>query len=279
MTALSPAITDHVELDDQEVGELAVQFEEQEPEDLLEWALATFAPARLAIVTSLQIESLVLVDMALEVRPDLREQLRVMTIDTGRLPEATLEFLDDVRRHFDLPVEVVVPDAGPIERFVTANGPLSFRQSVEQRLLCCQLRKVQPLVGYLTGLDAWLTGLRRDQWATRANVRKVELDHDHGGIVKLNPLADWTEQDVWDYAEDRAVPVHPFYAQGYPSIGCAPCTRPVPDGADKRAGRWWWEENAPKECGMHCAIETGGFEHELHALLGDPHAADAGGER
>jgi phosphoadenosine phosphosulfate reductase len=124
------------------------------------------------------------------------------------------------------------------------------------------------LTRYLGGIDAWVTGLRRDQWAGRTDIRKVEIDHDHGAIVKLNPLAEWTEDEVWDYIRENDVPVHPLYDQGYTSIGCAPCTRPVAAGEPTRAGRWWWETNAPKECGMHCAIETSGFEHELHAIVG-----------
>ena len=161
------------------------------------------------------------------------------------------------------------PDAGQLQRLVDRHGPNLFTRSVEQRLLCCNVRKVQPLTRYLAGIDAWVTGLRRDQWAGRTDIRKVEIDHDHGAIVKLNPLAEWTEDEVWDYLRENDVPVHPLYAKGYTSIGCAPCTRPVAVGEPKRAGRWWWESNAPKECGMHCAIETGGFEHELHAIVGE----------
>jgi len=133
------------------------------------------------------------------------------------------------------------------------------------------VRKVLPLQRHLAGLDAWITGLRRDQWATRTNIRKVEIDHDHGAIVKLNPLAEWTEDEVWDYVRERGVPYHPLYDRGYTSISCAPCTRPIKAGEASRAGRWWWEKNAPKECGIHCAIESGGLEHELHAILGDDH--------
>ena len=138
-----------------------------------------------------------------------------------------------------------------------------------QRLPCCNVRKVQPLTRHLATLDAWITGLRRDQWATRTDIRKIELDHDHGGIVKLNPLAEWTEEEVWDYVRERDVPYHPLYDRGYTSIGCAPCTRALAPGEKARDGRWWWEVNAPKECGIHCAVETGGLEHELHAILGE----------
>ena len=142
-----------------------------------------------------------------------------------------------------------------------------FKTSVDLRLLCCNLRKVRPLTKHLHSLDAWVTGLRRDQWASRTNIRKVEIDHDHGAIVKLNPLAEWTEDEVWDYVRERDVPYHSLYDRGYKSIGCAPCTRATAPDEPSRAGRWWWETNAPKECGIHCSVESGGLEHELHALL------------
>ena len=134
---------------------------------------------------------------------------------------------------------------------------------------------MRPLTKHLHSLDAWVTGLRRDQWASRTNIRKVEIDHDHGAIVKLNPLAEWTEDEVWDYVRERDVPYHSLYDQGYTSIGCAPCTRAIEPGEASRAGRWWWETNAPKECGIHCSIESGGLEHELHALLGETRMTEA----
>ena len=152
---------------------------------------------------------------------------------------------------------------------VTKHGPNLFQKQVDLRLLCCNVRKVRPLTKHLHGLDAWVTGLRRDQWASRTNIRKVEIDHDHGAIIKLNPLAEWVEDEVWDYIRENDLPVHGLYAKGYTSIGCAPCTRAISPGEDKRAGRWWWESGAPKECGMHCAIETGGFEHQVAAIVGE----------
>jgi phosphoadenosine phosphosulfate reductase len=166
-------------------------------------------------------------------------------------------------------LEVLTPEQREVGRMVARNGPDLFRESVESRLICCNVRKVRPLTRHLATLDAWITGLRRDQWASRTDIRKIELDHDHGAIVKLNPLAEWTEEEVWDYVREREVPYNSLYDAGYTSIGCAPCTRPVAAGEASRAGRWWWESNAPKECGIHCAIESGGLEHELHALIGD----------
>jgi phosphoadenylyl-sulfate reductase (thioredoxin) len=263
MTALLEA-PERVTLDDAEAGEYAARFEEQEPEQILSWAIETFARERLAIVTSLQLESLVLLDMAQQLAPGVR----AITIDTGRLPQASHDYLETLHERFNGAIEVVMPDPALISRMVQRHGSNSFRRSLDLRLLCCQLRKVRPLEQMLTHLDAWVTGLRRDQWATRAGIRKLEIDHDHGGLVKLNPLADWSREEVEAYAIEREIPAHPLAAQGFSSIGCEPCTRAVAAGEDARSGRWWWESNAPKECGMHCSIETGGFEHELHAILG-----------
>jgi phosphoadenosine phosphosulfate reductase len=253
-----------VVLDDLEVGELAVDFDAREPEELLEWAFNTFGEDRLAVVSSFQAEASVLIDMAYQINP----KVRVITVDTGRMPQEQYDIIDEVRRRYGIQVEVLFPEASAVEAMTKRHGVNLFYESVKDRLLCCQVRKVLPLNRALKGLDAWVTGLRRDQWATRANLKKIEVDHDHGGIVKLIPLADWTKEDVWGYIKEYNLPVHPLYAKGYTSISCQPCTRRVPEGADPRSGRWWWEVNAPKECGMHCSIETGGFEHELEAILG-----------
>ena len=252
-------------IDELEAGELSVEFEGEEPQTVIEWAIERFAP-RIGISTAFQIDGIAVLDMAYEVDPDIQ----VFSVDTGRLPEESYELIEQLRERYPgLNLELLSPKAEYVERMVGKHGPNLFRNSVDERLLCCQVRKVLPLTKHLAGLDAWITGLRRDQWATRTNIRKVEIDHDHGAIVKLNPLAEWTEEEVWDYVRERELPLHPLYAKGYTSIGCAPCTRPIREGEAGRAGRWWWETNAPKECGIHCAIETGGLEHELHALIGE----------
>jgi thioredoxin-dependent adenylylsulfate APS reductase len=251
-------------LDELEIGELAVAYDDQEPEAVLRWAVDQFG-SRLAIVTSFQAEGMAILDMAFKVDPGIR----VITLDTGRLHEETYAFMDQVRSHYGIRIEVFYPDAEEVQRLVTHRGANLFYHDVTSRLLCCQVRKVRPLQRALQTVDAWITGLRRDQWASRVNIRKIELDHDHGAIVKINPLADWSAAEVEAYLEANDVPKHPLYGKNYVSIGCAPCTRPVQAGEDPRAGRWWWEKNAPKECGMHCSIETGGFEHELEALLKD----------
>jgi phosphoadenosine phosphosulfate reductase len=254
-------------LDELEAGDLSVEFEGAEPEELLEWAFERFAPG-IAISTAFQVDGVALIDMASE----LVSEVRVFSVDTGRLPAETYELIEQLRdRYPGMRLDLLSPNPNQLARMVSRHGPNLFYRSVERRLLCCNVRKVQPLTRHLAGLDAWVTGLRRDQWASRAEIRKVEIDHDHGAIVKLNPLAEWTEDEVWDYVRERDVPTHPLYERGYRSIGCAPCTRATQPGEDARAGRWWWETNAPKECGIHCAVETGGLEHELHAILGEEH--------
>ena len=255
---------DHrVLLDDSTVGELSVEFDDQPAEALLAWALETFGD-RLAVSSSLQAESLVLLDMAWRLDP----RVRVFTVDTGRLPQETYALIDAVRERYGIAFEVVSPDGAQVERMTTAHGVNLFYHGVPQRMLCCEVRKVEPLRRKLVELDAWVTGLRREHWPTRSTIGKLEVDHDHDGIVKLNPLADWVHDDVWTYIRRNEVPYHKLYDHGYTSISCACCTRPTAPGEDPRAGRWWWEQGAPKECGMHCALETGGFERTL-ALLRD----------
>ncbi len=254
---------EHDLLDEFEAGQLAIDFDPEPPETIIRWALERWHP-RVAICTSFQAEGMVILDMAWRIKPDVR----VFTVDTGRLTQENYTLIEQVRDHYGIEVDVLFPDAHQVETLVRRYGPNLFYKAVEARLLCCNVRKVAPIRRMLDGLDAWFTGLRRDHWASRANIRKVEIDHDHGALTKINPLADWTHEEVWDYIRSNDIPFHPLYDQGYTSIGCAPCTRPTQAGEDPRAGRWWWEKNAPKECGIHCPIETGGFEHELEAILG-----------
>jgi thioredoxin-dependent adenylylsulfate APS reductase len=191
-----------------------------------------------------------IIDMAWRIDPTVR----VFTIDTGRLPQETYELLDRVREQYGIEIEVYFPDTTQVESIVRRHGTNLFYRSPELRLLCCQTRKVLPLQRVLATLDAWVTGLRRGQTATRATIGKIEIDYEHGGLIKVNPLADWSDQQVWEYVRAHDVPYHPFYTRGYTSIGCAPCTRPTAPGEDPRSGRWWWEVGIPKECGMHCRV-------------------------
>lgn len=234
-------------VDAAELVSTARGLEAGHPRDIVGWALGRFAPARTAVVTSLQADGMAVVDMALRIDPDVR----IVTIDTGRLPEETYAYLDRVRAYYGRPIEVRFPDRAAVETFTTAHGVNSFRESVERRLDCCHLRKVEPLERLLAGLDCWLTGLRRDHSARRRSVGVVELDSAHGGVIKVNPVAAWDEAAVRAYLADRGVPLHPLYERGYRSLGCAPCTRAVAEGDDPRAGRWWWEDEVDKECGIH----------------------------
>lgn len=249
-------------LDELEVYELAMEYEDQPAEAVLGWALATFGD-RIALAWSGQAEDMVLLDQAWRLDP----RVRVWTADTGRLPPETYALMERVYERYGLRIEVGVPERAEVEAMVARYGPNLMYREVPLRILCCELRKVRPLVRTLSQLDAWITGLRREQWASRHNIKKIEVDHDHGQIVKLNPLADWSEEEVWAYIRAHDVPYNALYDQGYTSIGCQPCTRAVAPGEDPRAGRWWWEKDAPKECGMHCAIETGGFEKIMEAVL------------
>jgi len=221
-------------------------LEQARAEDVIHWTLDRWHP-RAAVVTAFQAEGMVLLDMAWRLQADIR----VVTLDTGRLPAESYELIETVRRRYGIEVEIFSPDARQVEAMVRRSGPNLFYGSLEGRRECCRVRKVEVLKRALAGLDAWITGLRRDQTPARAHIRKVDRDDVHQGIVKVSPLADWTHDQVWEYIRERDVPYHPLYDQGYTSIGCAPCTRAPRNGEDPRAGRWWWEPDEGKECGIH----------------------------
>jgi len=235
--------------EEEQIRAAAARFEKATAQELLEWALDRFHP-RMAISAAGGADSMVLVDMAWRINPEVR----VFTLDTGRLPPETYSLFEEVREGYGIDVEFEFPDREQVQQLVSLHGPNLMYRSVDLRLACCHVRKVEPLSRKLATLDAWVTGLRRDQWRTRKSIAKVELDRDHGGIVKLNPLADWTAEQVWDYIRANEVPYHELFDHGYTSIGCAPCTRPVEPGEPERAGRWWWEKDTAKECGIHCSV-------------------------
>jgi phosphoadenylyl-sulfate reductase (thioredoxin) len=230
------------------------------PEKLIEWAIQRHRE-RFAVVTSFQAEGMVIADMAVRIDP----KVRVVTIDTGRLPEETHELIDAFRERYRVAVEVVVPDAGEVERMVALHGVNLFRREPVFRKLCCHVRKVRPLDRVLGELDAWATGLRRGQSEERQSVEKVQHTH---GRLKLNPLADWSAEQVEDYVSRNGLLRHPLTARGYSSIGCGPCTRAVKPGEPERAGRWWWEEGMSKECGLHAAPD-GTVRRAMDVLLSD----------
>ena len=227
-------------------------FEDLTTAEIVTWALERFSP-RVGLACSFQAEESVLIDLMHRVRGD---DFRLFTLDTGRLNQETYDCMDAIRERYGVQIEVFFPEATGVEKMVRENGLNLFYNSVELRKLCCGIRKVEPLNRALKNLDAWMTGLRREQAVTRVDVRKVELDKDHGDIVKVNPLVDWSYDDVWEYIRKNNLPYNRLHKQGYPSIGCAPCTRAVKPGEDPRAGRWWWENPNTKECGLHVNAET-----------------------
>lgn len=211
---------------------------------LLRDAAEAYSPAVLA--SSLGAEDMVLLDLIAA----LRLPIGVFTLDTGRLPQETHDLLQLARARYSIPIAVFAPESGDIERYIAAHGPNGFYDGVALRQECCHLRKVKPLQRALARKRSWITGLRRAQSAGRSAIAAKEWDAEHG-LEKFNPLADWSEEEVWDYLRAHDVPVNALHAQGYPSIGCAPCTRAIKPGEDIRAGRWWWENPEFNECGLH----------------------------
>jgi len=233
---------------DDRIARLADEFGGKTPEAVLAWALAEFHPD-IAIASSFSLEDIALIAMTADVRPDAR----VFALDTGRLNEETYEAAETVRTRLGVRIEWHFPDRAAVEALERSKGLYSFRESLADRHECCRIRKVEPLARALSGLRAWITGQRRGQGVTRRDLSVVEADAAHGGIFKLNPLAEWTDAQVRDFIRDRNLPCNRLHDAGYPSIGCAPCTRPVRPGEDPRAGRWWWESPEHKECGLHGA--------------------------
>ncbi len=176
--------------------------------------------------------------------------IRIFTLDTGRLPEETHALIDRVRRRYGLPIDIYAPDTRRLQAFVREHGVNAFYDGVELRKACCAVRKTEPLQRALVAKGAWITGLRRAQSVTRSGVALEEFDAVHA-LPKFNPLADWSEADVWSYLRGHDVPYNALHDRGYASIGCAPCTRAIQPGEDVRAGRWWWEAPEHKECGLH----------------------------
>ncbi len=229
-----------------EIPALAARFDGRPPEDVVAWAFATFG-AQVVLASSFSLEDVLLIDVAAKVAPGLR----VFMLDTGRLHEETYQTVDRIRAKYGVTVETYCPQTQAVEELVRIKGTHSFQASVDARKECCGIRKVEPLARALAGADAWITGLRRAQGTTRTRVSAVEIDAANGGIVKVNPLHHLGDDDVRAEVAARGVPYNPLHDRGFPSIGCAPCTRAVQPGEDARAGRWWWETPEQKECGIH----------------------------
>lgn len=234
-------------LSQEKVQRLNEELEEKSAQDLLRWALGHF-DRKISLASSFGAEDVVLIDMMWRIDP----KARIFSLDTLRLNTETYDVIDRVREKYQIPIEIYTPDIDATTGMIQENGYNLFYRAVEMRKLCCGIRKVEPLGRALSGLDAWMTGLRREQGVTRLAVPKVEIDFSHDERIKLNPIADWTWEQVWEYIKANDVPYNILHDQGYPSIGCAPCTRAIESGEDMRAGRWWWENDPTlKECGLH----------------------------
>ncbi len=221
-------------------------FDKKSAQEILQWTGKRFGQ-RAGLASSFGMEDMVLIDMLAQ----LDDTVTVLTLDTGRLHEETYETMERVRSKYGICIQTFFPVREDVERLVRDKGYFSFRENVDDRKECCTIRKLEPLKRALSGLDAWVTGLRREQSVTRTDVPKVAEDPDRTSLIKINPLADWTLAQVEEYIQKNNVPINPLHRKNYPSIGCAPCTRPIEPGEDVRAGRWWWENPEHKECGLH----------------------------
>ncbi len=230
---------------DSVLEEIRRKTQRQSPQEILRTSLEQFG-SRIALATSFGAEDQVLTDMLCR----LQKLPAVFTLDTGRLPQETYEVWEETETHYGIRIEGLFPDFQQVEAMTAEHGINLFYRSVELRTLCCRIRKIEPLKRKLSSLDAWICGLRRGQSQTRSAVDIVQQDEQFG-LVKICPLADWTCEQVWDYIRTNRVPYNKLHDRGYPSIGCACCTRAVSPGQDERSGRWWWEKPEQKECGLH----------------------------
>ncbi len=220
-------------------------FEKASASEVLDFFLAHFNE-KIALSSSLGLEDQVLTQMVCEIDPETS----IFTLDTGRLFPETYDLIDRSSKKYKTEIKIYFPEATEVEKLVSEGGINLFYDSIENRKQCCYIRKLKPLSKALSGLDAWITGLRREQSVTRTDMQVVEWDAVNQ-LIKINPLIDWTESDVLSYIDQHNVPVNPLHNKGFASIGCQPCTRAIEPGEDVRAGRWWWENPETKECGLH----------------------------
>lgn len=229
----------------EKLEELNKRFETASAQEVVNWFVEEYK-GKIALSSSLGAEDQVLTDMVAK----SRVETTIFTLDTGRLFSETYDLISRTCNKYKLKIKVYFPDHNEVEEMVNEKGMNLFYNSIENRKLCCQIRKLKPLKRAFKGLDAWICGLRADQAVTRQNVKVVEWD-ELNNILKINPLVSWSEEQVWAYIKENKVPYNKLHDKDYPSIGCQPCTRAVMEGEDVRAGRWWWESPDSKECGLH----------------------------
>ena len=229
----------------EKVQQLNEQYSHLSPQEILEYFLKEYKD-KIALSSSFGAEDQVLTHMIL----NIDKTATIFTLDTGRLPYETYSVMDNTNLKYGVKVDVYFPNAQDVEELYKNQGINGFYESIENRKACCHVRKIRPLQRALKGLEVWITGLRAAQSVTREAMQLVEYDESNR-VIKLNPLLAWSENDVWNFIKENKVPYNKLHDQGYPSIGCAPCTRAVKEGDDIRSGRWWWENPEHKECGLH----------------------------
>lgn len=227
------------------IQKLNAQFQNATASEILTYFLSTYK-GKIALASSLGAEDQVLTDLILQIDKDTN----IFTLDTGRLFPETYSLIDRTNIHYGIKITVYFPESSQVESMVKEKGINLFYESIENRKECCHIRKIEPLKRALNGLEIWICGLRREQSITRNDMQIVEWDASNN-MLKLNPLINWSEQEVWDYLKKKHIPYNKLHDKNFPSIGCQPCTRAVEPGNDVRSGRWWWESPEHKECGLH----------------------------
>lgn len=232
-------------IDKKQLIELTKKFEKASAQELLSFFISEYGD-KVALASSLGLEDQVLTDMIYKLNPSAR----IFTLDTGRLFPETYSLIDKTNNHYGIKMEIYFPDYTQIEKMVAEDGVNLFYDSIEKRKRCCNIRKIEPLKRAFSTLDVWICGLRREQSITRHDMKVIEWD-ENNNLIKINPLINWSESELWEYIRNNKVPYNKLHDNSFPSIGCQPCTRSVKEGDDIRSGRWWWESPDHKECGLH----------------------------
>lgn len=233
------------DMNQKDILTLKAKMEHKSPQEIIAWFLNEFK-GKIALSNSMGAEDQVLTDMICKID----STTPIFTLDTGRIFPETYDLIDRTNNRYGINIHVYFPKSDAVQEMVNKNGVNLFFNSIENRKLCCNTRKIEPLKRAFLGLKVWICGLRKEQSVTRTEVDFIEWD-ENNGLIKLNPIIEWKEDQMWDYIKENNVPYNKLHDKGFPSIGCEPCTRAIKEGEDLRAGRWWWENPDSKECGLH----------------------------
>jgi len=228
-----------------QIENLNKEFQNSSTQEVISFFLSNYSK-KIAFATSLGIEDQVITEMIVSIN----KSIKIFTLDTGRLFQETYDLIQKTNSRYKINIEIYFPDTRQVEKMVKEKGINLFYESIENRKLCCHIRKIESLKRVLNKFDFWITGIRNEQSEIRANDKLIEWDKVNG-LIKVNPLIKWTEKDVWNYIKEKNIPFNSLHSKGFKSIGCVPCTSAVEDSEDSRSGRWWWENDEHKECGLH----------------------------